>query len=453
MSNSSEPQRPLSSDIREHSPEGVEILHSEPSSLFRWTILLILCLLTAILLWSLFARADVIVTAQGVLSSEDELRRVYSPVNGELEALLIREEEPLVQAGDPIARLRSIDAARLRAEAAAAEAALAEVEISVLQRPAQRALDERQIELQRDELASREERLDRRLIAGSESLRVAQQARLEQARATRNSARDRQDEEKARYDAMLQLAGVANSQVEVNQQRVRYEDARREYQVAVEALKALEQQFVAEAEADNEELEQDRLEIEQLRIDLETAPLKIAQTDAALEASHAIARENLRAARQVQFDETSDGGFVLVPAPVSGIVTNFAYSQPGDKVQANTPLVSIAPEGSRKVLEIDILESDRGLLVEGSRVRMKFGAFPYQQYGIIEGTLEFISPTTRQLDPSSPPTYRGKVSLDRDFVEVDGNRRPLRFGMSATAEIVVRRRRVIDLILDPMRRS
>jgi HlyD family secretion protein len=84
---------------------------------------------------------------------------------------------------------------------------------------------------------------------------------------------------------------------------------------------------------------------------------------------------------------------------------------------------------------------------------MKFGAFPYQQYGIIEGTLEYISPTTRQSDPSLPPTYRGKVSLDRDFVEVDGNPRPLRYGMSAIAEIVVRQRRVIDLILDPMRRS
>ena len=163
------------------------------------------------------------------------------------------------------------------------------------------------------------------------------------------------------------------------------------------------------------------------------------------------ARERAEAARQIQFDETREGSFIVVLAPLSGVVTNIAYSQAGDKVQANTPLLSIAPQGSRKVLEIDILESDRGLLDEGSLVKMKFGAFPYQQYGFIEGTLEYISPTTRQTDPSRPPTYRGKVSLVRDFVEVDGKPRPLRYGMSAMAEIVVRQRRVIDMALDPMR--
>jgi HlyD family secretion protein len=43
------------------------------------------------------------------------------------------------------------------------------------------------------------------------------------------------------------------------------------------------------------------------------------------------------------------------------------------------------------------------------------------------------------------------VALERDYYEIGETRFPLRYGMTATAEIVVRERRVIDLALDPFR--
>lgn len=451
MSNASGPQQLISSDLQEHSPEGVEILYSEPSSLFRWTILLLVGLLVTILIWSLFARADVIVSAHGVLSSEEELRRVYSPVDAEIEELLIREEEPLVQAGEPIARLRSRHAMQLLAEAERAEIQLREVEQRVERYPRERALAERQIEITRTELASKEEQLDRQIISGSETRRTEQQARLADARGRLASTLRRRDEAKERYDSMRSLAGRGVSQVDVEEQRLVYQEARDAHRVAADELSALELQFVNEAAADSERLAKLQLEIAALRIRLEKESLAIEQAESELDAEYLIAQQAVNVARQVQFDETREGNYIVILAPQSGVVTNITYSQAGDKVQANTPLLAIAPEGSRKVLEIDILETDRGLLEVGSEVKMKFGAFPYQQYGFIKGTLEYISPTTRQPDPSRPPTYRGKVSLERDFVDVGGNPRPLRYGMSAVAEIVVRQRRVIDIALDPLR--
>lgn len=453
MTKSGEAQQQSGLDLQEHSPEGIEILYSEPSSLFRWTILLLLGLVVSLLVWSFFARADIIVTAPGVLTSEDEMRRVYSPVDAEIHDLLIREEEPLVQAGEPIARLRSRDAVRLRAEAEQAEIQLREVELKVQQYPAQQALEERQIELIRAELTTKEEQLDRQITSGSETRRTGQVARLTEARAALAGTRSRRDEARDRYERMRALAGRGVSLVDVEQQRLLYQEARDAYRTASEALSALELQFVSEAAEDRERLAAQQLELEQLRIDLETRRLAIEQSKSALDAEHAIARERAQAARQIQFDETQEGSVVVVLSPISGVVTNINFSQAGDKVPANTPLLSIAPAGSRKVLEVQIRESDRGLLAEGSPVKIKFGAFPYQQYGFVDGTLEYISPTTQQADPSGPPTYRAKVSLERDFVDVDGDRRELRFGMAALAEIVVRQRRVIDMALDPMRGS
>lgn len=449
MSNSGEQQ--LINDLQDHSPEGIEILYSEPSQLFRWTILIMLGLVVSILTWSFFARADVIVSASGVLSSEEEVRRVYSPVDGELEELLIREEEPLVLASEPIARVRSRNAVQLRAEARQAEIKLREVELKVQQYPAQQALMKRKIEVIRSELTIKEEQLDRRITSGSETRRREQLARLTEARGKLDNSRSRRDEAKERYDKMRIIAGRGISQVEVEEQRLAYQAARDDYRVAGDELRALELQFVDQAAIDRETLKAQQLELEQLRIDLENESLAIEQSRAALDAEHAIARQRAETARQIQFDESQGGSFIIVLAPLSGVVTSITYSQAGDKVMANTPLLSIAPQGSRKVLEIDINESDRGLLEEGNSVKMKFGAFPYQQYGFIEGTLEYISPTTRQLDSARPPTYRGKVSLEKDYVEVNGKRRPLRYGMAATAEIVVRQRRVIDMALDPLR--
>ena len=41
--------------------------------------------------------------------------------------------------------------------------------------------------------------------------------------------------------------------------------------------------------------------------------------------------------------------------------------------------------------------------------------------------------------------------LERDYYQVAGTRYPLRYGMTASVEIIVRERRLIDLALDPFR--
>jgi HlyD family secretion protein len=49
------------------------------------------------------------------------------------------------------------------------------------------------------------------------------------------------------------------------------------------------------------------------------------------------------------------------------------------------------------------------------------------------------------------PVYKGRVALERDYFEVEDERILLRYGMRGVAEVVVRRRRIIDLALDPCR--
>ena len=157
---------------------------------------------------------------------------------------------------------------------------------------------------------------------------------------------------------------------------------------------------------------------------------------------------------RIKFENIDEENFLRILAPVSGVVTRVAFTQAGDKIAANTPLVSIAPEDARTVLKLDINERDRGFLREGLAVKMKFSAFPYQRYGYIGGTLEYISPSTQAAGGTGEPAaavYKGNVSLDRNHFTVGEIDYPLRFGMAATAEIVVQKRRLIDFVFDPLR--
>ena len=103
------------------------------------------------------------------------------------------------------------------------------------------------------------------------------------------------------------------------------------------------------------------------------------------------------------------------------------------------------------MLRIEIAEQDRAFLREGLPVKLKFSAFPYQRYGLINGTLEYISPATKPSPQTKQPVYEGRVTLERDHYLVADKKYPLRYGMTATAEVVVRERRLIDLALDPFR--
>jgi hemolysin D len=77
--------------------------------------------------------------------------------------------------------------------------------------------------------------------------------------------------------------------------------------------------------------------------------------------------------------------------------------------------------------------------------------FSYQRYGLIHGELEYISPTT-SVDPQTKQVfYTARVGLKKDYFTINSEKTPIRYGMGAEAEITVRKRRIIDLILDPIR--
>jgi hemolysin D len=84
-------------------------------------------------------------------------------------------------------------------------------------------------------------------------------------------------------------------------------------------------------------------------------------------------------------------------------------------------------------------------------VKLKFDEFPFQTYGIINGKLKWISPNSKIVETPAGNivNYEVKISLNQSCVKHKNECLPFRSGQPATAEIIIRKRRILDLIMDP----
>lgn len=98
-----------------------------------------------------------------------------------------------------------------------------------------------------------------------------------------------------------------------------------------------------------------------------------------------------------------------------------------------------------------VLNRDAGFVREGQQARMKLEAFPFTRYGVVGGTLTFMSRDAVQGEnPGLVFPARGELS--QFAINVDGRATPLTAGLAATAEIKTGRRRIIEFLLSPLQR-
>jgi HlyD family secretion protein len=139
----------------------------------------------------------------------------------------------------------------------------------------------------------------------------------------------------------------------------------------------------------------------------------------------------------------------FLSAPVDGIVSSLDIHNRGEVVQPGRTIAEIAPKTAPLVLSANLPNREAGLLELGMTVQVKIDAFPYQDYGAIAGKVISISPDTKQ-DQQQGAVYKVEVSLERNFVIAQGQNISFKAGQTATADIVIRRRRIVEVLLDPI---
>jgi len=93
--------------VEEHGREGLEILMGTSSFLAHGIIYILMVLLFVIFIWSFYGRADVIISAEGQIDAESEMKRIYTPAAGEL-IDVYATEGMTVSGGDLLARIKNV---------------------------------------------------------------------------------------------------------------------------------------------------------------------------------------------------------------------------------------------------------------------------------------------------------------------------------------------------------
>ena len=138
-------------------------------------------------------------------------------------------------------------------------------------------------------------------------------------------------------------------------------------------------------------------------------------------------------------------------APVSGIITTLSVHGSGEVVQQGQTIATIAPTGVRLVVEAQLPNKDIAFIEKGLPAKLKFDAFPFQDYGVVEGTVIDVSPDA-QVDKESNSFYKVTIAPRKPEITAKAKNVPLRRGLAVSAEIITDRKSILSLLLEPFRK-
>lgn len=115
-------------------------------------------------------------------------------------------------------------------------------------------------------------------------------------------------------------------------------------------------------------------------------------------------------------------------------------------------LMVIVPEEDKLEVTASISNSDIGFIEVGQPVTIKIEAFPYSRYGYITGTVRSVSFDAIE-DKDLGLVFSSIISINQDYLIIEGKKIPLSAGMRVTAEIKTGKRRVISYLLSPLQET
>ncbi len=437
------------------SAEGMSIMLSQPSWMVRMVLLLVFSLLVVGLAYSFYRKAPVVVSVQGTVSPEQEQDRVYVPIKGELVELYVTEGQP-VRKGDTIARLNSLDAIRLAGQADIAQLALLNAQRAFDAFPAKREAMSVKLALLEEQIRANEAEYEKLSAEGMAKLGEEQRLKLAKARAKLEKAQEQERrawEEYQRYKRLNESetgGGISAAQVRTKEKD--YMEKGHDVRVAETELGEFEIKLGQEYAKRQEDLQKKLENLMSTRQQRQDQIIAMQEEERKIRMQLQKSQDEAAVADRIRFEDIDDDNFLRIRSPSNGVVTQIPQTQVGAQITEKTPIVVLAPDNARKILEVKIPESDSGLLELGMPVKLKFNPFPYQRYGFIEGTLEFIGEVAYFDRDMKKMVYKGRIGLDKDEFDTSEGVRPIRYGMGASAEVVVRNRRLVDVALDPIRK-
>lgn len=178
--------------------------------------------------------------------------------------------------------------------------------------------------------------------------------------------------------------------------------------------------------------------------------LSDAQVDLVKAVADLTAQNEILSSRENMLQQTD------VVSPIRGVVKNIKFSTEGGVVRPAEDIMQIVPIEEELMLEIKINPADIAYLREGQKASVKMEAYSYTTLDNLDGELTYISPDTLKDESTTNDIryYKGHIKITtKRSGQADPNLSRILPGMTATVDIKIGRRTVLEYILKPVMRG
>jgi len=432
-------------DPAEFAPEILRVQASPPRPLPRAVLATAAGLLAAALAWAALARLDVVAVAQGKLVPHSAVKIVQPADAGIVREILVKE-------GDSVRRGQLLMRMDPTLSAADLQSLRTELQLRLLQvRRIDAELGHQPLRREPGDPAALYEQAQAQLSAN----RLALEAAIAQERASWE--RSRQE---------MAAAQATKSKLEETLPHYRGQD---------QAFRRLvEEGFVGRIMADDkarERIEKERDNEAQAHVvareqaNMALFERRIAQLRSEhvrqLHADRAEATQRIDKLRPELAKQDHRHALLELRAPQDGRVKDLATHTAGAVVQPGTILMTLVPVSESLMAEVWLSNEDVGFVRAGQPVKLKFAAFQFQKYGMLDAAVEQVAADAAateqnsavQAPPQGPLAYRTSVALRDQMLVADGAAYRLASGMQVSAEIKLGERSVLEYLLSPIRKA
>lgn len=420
------------------------VVEAQPlSPLPKVVLWLVLLLLAALGAWAALGRVDIVASAEGRLVPSSQLKIVQPAEGGMVLAIFVREGDA-VRAGQLLARM---DAQAVEADARTVGAELA-----------MRGLQLRRIDAE----------LDGTALAIADDDPPVLHAQVEAQRDARVRAYENSLAEEraviARSRREMQAAAETREKLAAALPHLR-EQERAFERLAREGFagKLMGQQRTRERIEAEQDVRAQEHKVEGARAAIEQAERRMAQIAAnyraQLRGERGETENQLSRLRQENEKLAHRARTAELRAPADGVIKDLATHTPRSVLAPGTVLMTLVPRDEKLVAEVWLPNQDAGFVRAGQAAKLKFAAYPFQKYGMLDGKVLRVSADSSErpaAGPGRPGTgyaYRAMVELSGTELKATDARHVLLPGMQLTAEIRISDRTVLEYLLSPVMKA
>jgi hemolysin D len=405
---------------------------AKPPRIVHGAAILLSCIILSALGWAATTRANLVVLAQGRVRPEQIPTRVFTPSGPSYDGHVVEapfDEGATVRQGDLLVRLDTTRIDNLIAKVThTIEAGKQELANLIPQR------DLLALHCQSSEAKARTE-----LRQAEVTVRLAKEKRESDVR----QARAEWENSEAHYERIRKLAVTGAA----SQQQLADATAKRS--------QAQEQLVKAELPID-----EGAVDVARQALDLVARDFAVRTAD--LETRIAAKQGEVDVARRDLAGLVSERQTCELRSPIDGVVAA-GRIRVGDILESGKPALELAPR-SKFCFEAVVPGSDVGQLKVGMPVKIRFDAYDYQRYGALEGTVAYLSPDSRELNPEQmdeqlkaagnrPVAFIVRIEMNGDEVGRGDLRGSVRLGLNGTAEIITQTESLLNILFIRIRKT